>query len=449
MKVQKLSLSNFRGFTQLDLTFGPQITVLAGVNGSGKSGVLQALATLLSHLLRHEGPSKDTPVSLTPGDVQVGKRTLTLGASFRAGVRTLHAQVTRSIPDPTKAPEYAKRRDAARAALRYTKGNPAKEKELNEEIRYLSELLEDGRDSFTHQVEAPQLFRYGPDGQHPIAVLYATSRYFRGVGTRPLRVQAFDPSSACSEALEGAPVSLYECASWFYAAHEGKIGTKANSKRLLGYLNKVVETLLPGFSSLRIEPSPPTKVFVMKGKTEFELGQLSDGERGLLALAFDLTRRLAIANPGHKDPVAEGEAIVLLDEIELHLHPSWQRQVLARLLKTFKSCQFIATTHSPQVLGEAPPGSVWMIESDNGQMSVWQPDRVFGMDSNRLLEELMGAESINTTVKAELHRISQLLDDDKFGAAEKAIQTLETQLGADHPELIRLRALISFLTRKK
>lgn len=448
MKVQKLSLSNFRGFTHLDLTFGPQVTVLAGVNGSGKSGVLRALATLLSHLLRHEGPSKDAPASLTAGDVQVGKRTLTLGASFRSGVRTLHAQVTRSIPDPSKAAEYAQRRDVARAALRYTKGNPAKEKELNEEIRYLSELLEEGRDSFTHQVEAPKLFRHGPEGRHPIAVLYATSRYFRGAGTRPLRVRAFDPASACSEAFEGAPVSLYECASWFYAAHEGKIGTKANSKRLLGYLNSVVETLLPAFSSLRIEPSP-ARVFVKKGKSEFELGQLSDGERGLLALAFDLTRRLAIANPGHNDPVADGEAIVLLDEIELHLHPSWQRQVMDRLLTTFKSCQLIATTHSPQVLGEAPPGSVWMIEKIGGQMSAWQPDRFYGMDSNRLLDELMGAESINTTVKAELHRISQLLDDDEFGVAAKAIQVLENQLGTDHPELIRLRALISFLTRKK
>lgn len=448
MKVQKLSLSNFRGFTQIDLSFGEQLTVLAGVNGSGKSGVLRALATLLSHLLRHEGPSKESPVSLSVSDVHVGKRTLTLGGSFRSGVRTLHAQLTRSIPDPSKAADYAKRRDAARAALRYTKGNPTKENELNEEIRYLSELLEEGRDSFTHQVEAAKLFRHGPDGRHPIAVLYATSRYFSGAGTRPLRVQSFDPSSACSEAFEGAPVSLYECASWFYAAHEGKLGTKANSKRLLGYLNKVVETLLPGFSSLRIVPSP-ARVFVKKGKAEFELGQLSDGERGLLALAFDLTRRLAIANPSHKDPVAEGEGIVLLDEIELHLHPRWQRQVLDRLLKTFKGCQFIATTHSPQVLGEAPPGSVWMIENDKGQTSVWQPDRVFGMDSNRLLEELMGAESINTTVKAELHRISQLLDDNKFSAAEKAIQVLETQLGADHPELIRLRALISFLTRKK
>jgi predicted ATPase len=448
MKVRKISLSNFRGFTQMDLTFGPQITVLAGVNGSGKSGILRALATLLSHLLRHEGPSKETPASLTAGDVQAGKRTLTLSASFEEGKRTLHAQVTRSIPDPTKAPEYAKRRDAARAALRYTKGNPAEEKDLNEEIRYLSELLEAGRDSFTHQVETPQFVRRGPDGMHPMAVFYATSRYFRGAGTRPLRVEAFEPSSACSEAFEGAPVSLYECASWFYAAHEGKIGTKANSKRLLAYVNTVVETLLPGFSKLRIEPSP-ARVFVKKGDTEFELGQLSDGERGLLALAFDLTRRLAIANPSLKAPVAEGEAIVLLDEIELHLHPSWQRKVLDRLLKTFKKCQFIATTHSPQVLGEAPPDTVWMMEREDGQVMAWQPDRVFGMDSNRLLEELMGTDSINASVKNKIHEIGVLVDKEEFQKAEAAITGLEAKLGEDHPELIRLRALIAFLTRKK
>jgi predicted ATP-binding protein involved in virulence len=123
--------------------------------------------------------------------------------------------------------------------------------------------------------------------------------------------------------------------------------------------------------------------------------------------------------------------------------------VLGRLVETFKNCQFIATTHSPQVLGEAPPGSVWMVEREGEQMVAWQPDRTFGMDSNRLLEELMGTDALNTKVKGKLHQISLLVDKDKFNKAEQAIAGLESKLGVDHPELIRLRALIAFVTGKK
>ena len=229
----------------------------------------------------------------------------------------------------------------------------------------------------------------------------------------------------------------------------GALGSKATGKRLLGQLNEVVQSLLPGFSDLDFAGATPARIFVHKRHTKFEVRQLSDGERGLLALAFDLTRRLAIANPGLKNPVADGEAIVLLDEIELHLHPNWQRKVLERLLKTFKKCQFIATTHSPQVLGEAPPKSVWMLELEDGQITCWQPDRFFGMDSNRLLEELMGTDSLNAKVKEKLHEIGVMVDKDDFNKAEQAIHALEPKLGTDHPELVRLRSLIAFVTGEK
>jgi predicted ATP-binding protein involved in virulence len=204
--------------------------------------------------------------------------------------------------------------------------------------------------------------------------------------------------------------------------------------------------MLPGLGNPRLADSKPPKFYVTKAKVEFELHQLSDGERGLLALAFDLTRRLAIANPSLTNPVADGEAIILLDEVELHLHPGWQRKVLERLMGAFKSCQFIATTHSPQVLGEAPPKSVWILELEDGQITRWQPDRFFGLDSNQVLEEVMGTDAVNANVKRKLHEVSVLLDKDHYRKAEQAITELESKLGANHPELIRLRSLIAFMT---
>jgi predicted ATP-binding protein involved in virulence len=86
---------------------------------------------------------------------------------------------------------------------------------------------------------------------------------------------------------------------------------------------------------------------------------LSDGEKCLLAMVGDLARRLAIANPDYPDAL-QGEAIVLIDEIELHLHPSWQRNIIPALKRTFPKCQFIITTHSPQVLSYIQPKNIYL-----------------------------------------------------------------------------------------
>lgn len=451
MKVQRLSLSNYRGFTQLDLEFGPKITVLAGVNGSGKSGVLRGLAVLLSHLLREVGASRERAEALNSGDVQIGKPALTLGATFASSVQILHAQLTRAISDPSKAEEYARRRDAARSAIRETKKGSKEEKRLKEEIRFLGELLDGDRDHFSRQIEAVKTRgkAKAERGTHPIAVLYTTSRYLGRLAPRLSGARAFEPANAYTDALSGAVVSLAAFANWFNAVQQGALGSKANSKRIFSLLNGVVKNMLPGFSEPRLADSTPPRFFVKKGKMEFELHQLSDGERGLLALAFDLTRRLAIANPGLKNPVAEADAIILLDEIELHLHPSWQRKVLRRLARTFKKCQFVATSHSPQVLGEVEGKNIRYLKRSNGKITSWTPQRALGLDSNRVLEELMDSPSRNEAIDAESHEVFRLIDQEKFAAARKQLVDVEAKLGDSDPDVVRARSLMAFLEGRK
>ena len=115
--------------------------------------------------------------------------------------------------------------------------------------------------------------------------------------------------------------------------------------------------MLPGISRPRMAANPfrfvVSAVSVSEsGETEtqtLELEQLSGGYRIVLALAADLARRMAQGNPHLDDPL-QSEAIVLIDEVDLHLHPSWQQRVLPDLTRTFPNSQFIVSTHSPQVL---------------------------------------------------------------------------------------------------
>ena len=92
-------------------------------------------------------------------------------------------------------------------------------------------------------------------------------------------------------------------------------------------------------------------------KNTLELDQLSGGQRAILALAADLAWRMAQGNPHLEDPLAS-EAIVLIDEVELHLHPSWQQRILNDLRRTFPNAQFIVSTHSPQVLTTVEPKNI-------------------------------------------------------------------------------------------
>lgn len=135
----------------------------------------------------------------------------------------------------------------------------------------------------------------------------------------------------------------------------------------------------------------------------------------------------------------------MIDEIELHLHPKWQRDVLSRLRSVFKSCQFVVTTHSPLVLGEVEARCVRFLEYQDGKIVVTVPTEAYGMDANRILQEFMDAPVRNKQIDAELKVLFELIDQEHFDEARAKIITLEKALGEDEPELTRASSLIKFL----
>jgi predicted ATP-binding protein involved in virulence len=230
---------------------------------------------------------------------------------------------------------------------------------------------------------------------------------------------------------------------WF-RAQEVLGGPDAGRRQeVLTRLREVMTTFLPEFTNLRIETSP-LRLLVDKLGLPLTLNQLSDGERGMLAVLFDITRRLAIANPESNDPVSEGTAIVLIDEIELHLHPLWQRQVLKRFADTFRRCQFVVTSHSPLVLGEVEGKAVRFLYRDGGKVASWTPDYALGLDANRILEDLMGVEARDPATSAKLHEVAQAIDQELFDRARGLIADLESRIGQD-ADLVRSKALMAFL----
>ena len=93
------------------------------------------------------------------------------------------------------------------------------------------------------------------------------------------------------------------------------------------------------------------------------LSQLSDGEQRLFSLFVDIARELSLQE-GSVGSIGDGKAIVLIDEIDVHLHPKWQREIVPLLEELFTGCQFIATTHSPFVIQSMRGGKLISLEGE-------------------------------------------------------------------------------------
>jgi len=149
-------------------------------------------------------------------------------------------------------------------------------------------------------------------------------------------------------------------------------------------VRRAIASVLDDFSSVRMQRQPYVDMVVKKGEQKLSLKQLSSGEKALLTLAGDLAMRLSLANPGLKQPL-EGRGVVMIDEIDLHLHPRWQVDVIERLRKTFPNIQFIFTTHSPLIINRLPPESLYYLDNNECYPATSMEEITYGADIDRIL----------------------------------------------------------------
>src|ERR1022692_3680883 len=210
----------------------------------------------------------------------------------------------------------------------------------------------------------------------------------------------------------------------------------------LGVVKSAITMCVEGAKSLFYDGRYKDLVVLLDEHGPQLFKNLSDGQRIMLTLVGDLASRAAILNPHLADAALRDTAgVVIIDELDLHLHPRWQRRVIHDLKTTFPSVQFIATTHSPQLVGEAQPDEIRLLDGDETTI----PPRSFGIDSSRVLEEVMGAESRDQSVGGLLTRLFKLIDDEDFDSARRMLAEVEANLGSDDPEVTRARALMTFL----
>ena len=423
MKIKQLRMQSFRGITDLTLDFDPQLNVLIGNNGSGKSSILDCLSAFLKHIadqVKILYPNKDNFLRAMSGQSKDIFLDDDISTSSTEGLKTVLETILNSVN------------------IEYTI------KKARHEFSNVSALLEQEKQEsyFTQNLPLPTLVTAN---KIPALVYYSVKRDILFKDFQDSQEDKnYSVLNAYNRAFTGGQVVFNEFFKWFNILEDAEnelIRDNLNYRdKQLESVRQAIYTFLPEFKDLRIRRRPELRMTVTKNGAELTINQLSDGEKNLLAMVGDLAKRLAIANPEMEEP-EQGSGVVLIDEIELHLHPKWQRMVIPALLRTFPNCQFIITTHSPQVLGEVKDGKIYRLANTESGVTA-EIVRTYGRDSNRILEDEMGVPKRSQKIKDDLLNLFRLIDDGNLPKAKELQEYLKEEIGFDEPEFARADVLI-------
>ncbi len=401
MKLKSVEIENYRAIEKLKLSLDPSLTVLHGDNGYGKTSVLSAIAVGLGHEDMLGSYLDISTIDLCKEDWREGK------GYPRVVVEDTNGNIGERRGDEV-ADELKERNRIARKETM----QPLLDKALATE-----------------------------DKELPIVAFYGTERTFSDMPDRVLsqRGLQFEPSrrAALEEALS-ARTDFKGFLAWFsFKEHEElrrlKYQLDSNYQledldyhlKDLSAVRQAISSMLPEVSEPRTESNPSR--FVVSHKSEqgqvekLSLDQLSGGYRIVLALAADLARRMAQGNPHLDDPL-KSEAVVLIDEVELHLHPAWQQRILGDLQRTFPNAQFIVSTHSPQVLTTVEPQRIVKLYWEDDRIVAGAPEgATYGAEAGDVLSLVMGVnERPDNDFTKDLDKYRRLVSEGK-GESEEAL----------------------------
>ncbi len=412
MYIKEIKLNNFRGFENLILEKIPQnLLVLIGVNGSGKTSILFAITLLLSYFIAwcsdQDNIINDTQ-QLQDQDVKNDCKLTTLEITTNFGYWKI-------------------------------------EKEYYQKQQILRE------DKAKNYVWTRQRkWQENPNFNIPLLVYYPVNRKVDHILLELPEKDYFKQIDAYNQALTGVEINFNSFFQWFRQKEDIENEIRLNEDnnyrdKQLETVRKAITQLMPNIGNLRVRRTPaPLRLILTKNNEYLVINQLSDGEKCLLAMIGDLAQRLVIANPS-LDNSLEGKGIVLIDEIELHLHPQWQREIIPKLQTIFPHCQFIITTHSPQVLSNINRENIFILEDFK---IIKNTPHSYGRDSNSILYDLMNVTKRPEHTQKIIDQMFDLMekeDENSINKAKELLTELEKKLGEQDTEIIRAKSHLEFM----
>ena len=429
MHIKKLSLTNFRAAKSLHLDLHRRLNVFVGENGAGKTSVLDAAAILLSRFT-------DKFLNIENQGIKIKQTDIKNGEPFTSLDITLNENVNWNI---------VKSRDS---------------EDIINDTRYENEddyYSDDKSSSLKNAFEAVKLMkRYIYDNDKkvniPIISYYPTNR---AISSLPLSfnrwfscdmISTYTDSLLHSNSFESFfdwffELENFECENRRISDHNIEQEDIKNPNQSLKLVRDVINIIAPEFSDLTIHYNPFIYIEIKKHGKRMSFVQLSHGEKQLIAMIGDITRRIILANQERENPL-EGDGIIMIDNIELHLHPKHQKSIVPKLMEIFPNCQFIISTNSPHVINQTRPESLFILKETEDNIEVKRANSSYGKTVDRILEDIMGLHTTRPNeVYETIRNIYEQIDRGDLGSSGEALDELSKDIGEDS-ELVKARVLI-------
>ncbi|AXI99969.1 putative ATP-binding protein involved in virulence [Cyclonatronum proteinivorum] len=337
MKIKQATIRNFKGIQELSLNLNDQLNIFIGDNGSGKTAVLEALLIAAGSLfigvrdVSTKGIANDE-IAYRNEEYQFPVEIIAEGVVNNASI------------------QWSRERNTRKGST--TKKNASA-------ISMMGKRLD-------------VAIRKGEKVKLPLISYFSTGRLFLIAQDRQRKDKASAKPKEIGSRLRGyreafdAKSNFRRFTEWFRLKEMSQI--QRNEQDLtLNLIKTAITEALPGCRKIIYDLDPDTG----RGLTlEFEDGRvlpfnyLSDGYRSFLAMIADIAHRCVLLNPYlGEEALKETQGIIFIDELDLHLHPAWQKIIVTSLLQTFPKIQFIATTHSPFLIQETDLGQLFILEN--------------------------------------------------------------------------------------
>ena len=426
MAIEKVSFSNYRCFDSLELSFKKNINLLIGDNSSGKSTIIQGLSTVLNSFFSGYSDENTRFFGLSKEDF------------------TINTTDTGLANEKPIAIEFDFMQTTARLELHSKKGRTLQ--------KPLYPILEKGRNLSTALFDLlteKQVFAL------PLIAAFSTSDIHKN---RKTNVKSFlkylhKPSFGYYECLQGDGFLNY----WtkrLLVLKEAKKG----ELEIEGVIAAFKDALGPEgcniISDVEIRHNQGSVYYILQDGREIETKDLSDGYRRLINIIIDIAFRCMILNMGiyGKDACKKTKGTVLIDELDLHLHPSLQAVILRGLRNAFPELQFVVTTHAPMIMTNIPleeENVIYKLKyvKEEKQYTVHEV-ALYGLDANSIIESVLDTVPRSKEVDLRLAELFDLIDNEEYPIALNLLAEMQAEFGDGLPDLAKAEAMLNFLPGK-
>ena len=423
MRIKHLSLKNFRCFERLELDLESDLTVLFAENGGGKTALLTSIAMGFALLQPRAPKGLKLLAERDARRVRTGEQWQSVGPCSISCTAAIRQPRVASIPAGEQPP----------TAVTWSATVSPTSRKRKIQIDEATDAIERLRQ---------------PGTRWPLLAFYGVNRLLKAPGRKAASFNdrfdgyqgSLEPSSSDGPLLAWLRTQAFADFTRLRAKEEAiKNKQPVKPENEPGGLDLAVYAAMqratPGVARIEFQPAFDAPGVRFDDGRQVAWAELSDGYHTFMGLIGDIARRAVILNDAdgiHAPELIEG--VVLIDEIDLHLHPRWQRAALDGLRAAFPRLQIVATTHSPQVLSSALNRQVrrlvgWVPQSDDLHVQ--------GRDTNSILTELMGTKARDEAGEEALEALYAAIAGRRFEEAERLLSDLRERWGDIDREVLR------------